>query len=103
MPLTHGRTAAGDQKPAAEKKKRKKFTVDMEGGRTRGTCRNPARNREKPRVSRERADKEGMTLVKVERVKDGRARVHDINERVTGRGVSVYLLSSRRKSKGFIL
>jgi len=33
------------------------------------------------------------------------ARVHDINEKVTGngRGVSVYLLSSRWKSEGFIL
>lgn len=102
MPLTHGRTAAGDQKPAAEKR-RKKFTVDMEGGRTRGNVSKPGEKQRETEGTRERADKEGMTLVKVERVKDGRARVHDINERVTGRGVSVYLLSSRRKSKGFIL
>lgn len=63
----------------------------------------PGEKQRETEGTRERADKEGMTLVKVERVKDGRARVHDINERVTGRGVSVYLLSSRRKSKGFIL
>lgn len=102
MPLTHGRTAAGDQKPAAEKKKEE---IHRRHGRRQdeGDVSKPGEKQRETEGTRERADKEGMTLVKVERVKDGRARVHDINERVTGRGVSVYLLSSRRKSKGFIL
>lgn len=44
---SHTPDGGRDQKPAAEK--RKKFTVDVEGGGTRGTYRNPVRNREKTR------------------------------------------------------
>lgn len=75
---------AADQKPAAE-----------ERGSASTWNEEEERDVSKPAEKRrENQEKERMTFLRLERVKDGRARVRDMNERVATRKASVYLLSS---------